>query len=777
MTEIPQHRASTESSAAVTHIELCAVNGPPRALIHRESRDPDEVTGSLRVALLWHLRDGKPSPRTSVSQALYGIPNAPALSDLLRHLDGVFTESGSVVVLGARVVTDRMIMADLVASGRSRNALQRYRTSPLDTWKMPTGRRPPGAREACERLVEQMAADGLAAFLHAAAARLAELESNAASSDLHELEGLLLTHAPEDDESEILLERIALAKTVPPRPVVPAAETPIVARGIRGVSERPPFARRRAALLGAFVIFIATSWTLRSLTHASAVPTRPSPLARVAILDADGQVNAFALRRDSTAALTLGQEPVAALRSREWVRQVTTASSFNALSFDPATAELVVNTSGARGLDISRLTATGRLASLVQAPGDDYSAVFSSDGRWMAYSSARGSTRAAYDVDVWLRDRWTGAERRLAVRPGSYEQPLRFDPFAGTLWVESLDKSRSISKLCRVSVASNVWDCRRVPWTIELVSEVRGDTLVGISAEYSERVVHRLTEIRWLREGVALRSVKVVSFSACSAHPLLDIALCVSDDTIAAIDRKDGVVQWQILGSAPIHAKRALFLPTDGEVSSHLQVADVSAFGRTLPIVSSSGDSGIVLQLAQSAQWRSGVLLKREFVESQMVSISGALVLPLTSDRWQGATVWIAQLPLDARGDSRALLADTIGGNGVDGFTRNGVWDASVCRLDIPRADEPEERGFAALQGQSATKTLRSDVIGIASAVPFSLQFDGRSGCTARVADAFAEVPTRVLPGRRMVIAITGRAMGTSGVVRDLVLRGASLPH
>ena len=53
-------------------IDLSVLNGAPGAVIVGENGVQAIVEGSLRIALLWYLRDGRTRTRKVVAEALYG---------------------------------------------------------------------------------------------------------------------------------------------------------------------------------------------------------------------------------------------------------------------------------------------------------------------------------------------------------------------------------------------------------------------------------------------------------------------------------------------------------------------------------------------------------------------------------------------------------------------------------------------------------------------------------------------------------------------------------
>ena len=802
-------------------IDLSVLDGAPGAVIVGEHGVQAIVDGSLRIALLWYLRDGKPRTRKVVAEALYGEYDGEKLKHLLRridvlgdrHFDGVLVRDRRQVRLGIPVCTDRMRMSADITAGNPAGALERYDASPVDVQQSVSGRDLTGARELqVGRLFEEMAADGLAGFLEAAAARLAQLEDQPDLAGINGLERLLRPRCEEAYEAEPIFERIHVLRNRVARlprtsvthrlsdadtpvsvvgqetallavgpaghvgaPTIPPADSATGHSRVRPISRSAaPWARRsRWHLPSAIAVGVLAStlgWAMRVRAFESVAQV--APLARIGVLYATGGVGTFALWTDTTATLGAEREVGSMYGTNAWRQGIRVASSLNALELDPSSDDLVTLSTGPSGLDIMRLRDDGTSAPLVQGPEDDYGAVFSADGRWMAYASARGSTSAKYDVDLWLRDRFTGSERRIAARPGSYEQPLRFDRSSSLLWVSANNTTSRTSEVCRLRLANMEWECRSAPVSISLAFRARSDTLVGIMTGTPGDVA-QLAELVWERNGVSMRPLhRLPAVAGCTAHPALDLVACVAtNETVVLVDGGPDRLRMHTLGRATSGARRVFFLPVPGEGSRRLAAADVTIFG-AMPPVATNPPGDFTLTLSATSRWRSGIVLNQEFDARRRTVVFGSVTLPLTDSHWQTAVAWIGQLPTQERRPVAAVLADSSGADGVDGFTRNGVWDSAVCTLSIPGAEEPQQSGVVELRGRFSTRTLVVPSAGSTKPVSFALEFDGRDTCIADVGGVVGKIPTRALADRSLLVALTGRAVGTTGVVRGVVVRG-----
>ena len=803
-------------------IDLSVLDGSPSAVIVGEHGVQAIVEGSLRIALLWYLRDGKTRTRKVVAEALYGEYDGEKLKHLLRridvlgdrHFDGVLVRDRRQVSLGIPVCTDRMRMSADIVAGNPAGALERYDASPVDVQQSVSGRDLTGARELqVGRLFEEMAADGLAGFLEAAAARLAQLEDQPNLAGITALERLLRRHCEEAYEAEPMFEHIRVLRDLASRlpetrdatrtlsdAVVPVATADPDGSGVAvdlsapegastptlelkwgnslvmpsSVTAAPGMKGSRWRLATAVAVGVLAStlgWAMRVRAFESVA--QAAPLARIGVLYATGGVSTFALKTDTTSGLGAEREASGVYGSDAWRQGIRVASSLNGLDLDPSGDDLVTLSTGKSGLDITRLRTDGTTAPVVRGAEDDYGAVFSANGKWMAYASARGSTSSKYDVDLWLRDRFDGSERRIVARPGSYEQPLRFDRSASLLWVSSDNRADRTSELCRLRLATMEWECRSVPVSISPALRARSDALVGITTGYPGAAV-QLVELVWERNAVVVNPLlRMPGIANCTAHPALDLAACVAtDETVVLVDGGPDRPRMRTLPRATGGARRVFFLPVAGERSWRLEAADVTIFGSKPPVATSPPGAGFTLTLSATSRWQSGVVMNQEFDAHRRTVVFGSLTLPLTDSHWQTAVSWIGQLPSQEKRPFAAVLADSGDAVGVDGFTRNGVWDSAVCTLVIPGAAEPQQSGMVELRGRFSARTLVVPSAGTTTPVSFALEYDGSDTCIADVGGIVATIPTRALADRPLLVALTGRAVGTKGVVRDLVVRG-----
>ena len=766
-------------SITAKRIELRLLDGAPSAMIYADPNIEVRVDAPLLVALIWCLRDGKRHSRHSVSDAIYGANAGDSLKHLIGRLtsaggyqcDGMLERTPTHLQILVDVITDRMRIRGDVDDGQPLRALERYRASPVDAQRRARGPNGVPSREVqLASVYEEMAKDGLEGFCEAVQARLVHLAAGATSSELDQIEDLLHKHAPEAEEAEPLFDLIAGLRSAPRR----AHQHGVLSALAEGdgkvappeplLSATPTLRQRRLPRLAAAAIVVvvaASSW---------AAPSRPAAptehvtaLTRLAVLDDSGEVTSFSIGVDEHASLVLATESSESVRSLAWRQGIADASALNDVRLDPAASDMVVQAAGERGVDLSYLHDDGSLASIVRAPEDDYGEVFSADGRWMAYASARGSTKANYDVDVWLRDRWTGAEHRMRGIGESYEHPLRFDAASGQLWLSSDHRAARAPELCRVTLATERWECHRVSNEVSSIVGMRDQTVW-------------LADLLWTSASIRVRTGVAVDNVGCTVHPTVDVAACVTTaGAIALIDGRHLPAWLRMVSTGKRTPQRAFFLPVVGERLWRLEPSDVIRFGIGDRSVAVSAATGLSVTLAPGDQWQRGILVGQELASDRAVTVTGAVTLPMTGRKWQSASAAIGQLPLREARSPRAVAGDSVPG-GIDGFTRSAAWEATVCRLDIPSSREPQEPGTVMLRGRTVVKSLSAPLAGKVGPVPFALMFDGRDTCVAHVGESVLSIPTRIFPSRPLFVTVTGRAEGTTGYVSGLTIRGAVAP-